>query len=540
MKRVILTANCRINSKLKPQVTADARLGIDLNVSQGVALMGRLFIFLALWLLPVTSVEANPLALRRSVFRIETTGQERNFINPWRLDSPDMWSGTGFYIGNGRILTNAHVVANASSITVQRDGDARKVPAFVQFIGHDVDLAILGVADSRYLKNVEALSFGSIPRLRSPVTTVGYPLGGDQISMTDGVVNRISFQTYVHTDAESHLLIQVDSAINPGNSGGPVFQGRNVVGVAFQALTRAQSAGFIIPVPVVERFLNDCEDGRYDGVPHWGVETQDLVFNNSMAARFYRIPRNDKRGTLVSRVHPWSPGRSVLKRGDVLLSIYGKDIGVDGRVAFEGERVDYEALYDLRLIGEKVRLEVLRDGAVVNLEVTVGQGLPHQYSGRIFAKRPRYTVFGGIVFTALTLSVMEVWGDSWEKRAPLLLRYLVRNPFDLEETKDREEIVIVSDVLTNKVNSFVEILSPVVDKVNGQKVKSVRMLHDVLQTTKEETLRIDFMFDKIPWIFNMADLRSSHEETLRRYGVNPSFWLEPYAVDAALTKEGVR
>jgi hypothetical protein len=259
-----------------------------------------------------------------------------------------------------------------------------------------------------------------------------------------------------------------------------------------------------------------------------------------MSGRYYRLPKGDKRGTLVARVLPWSPARSVLRRGDILLSISGKDIGVDGRVAFEGERVDYEALYDLRLKGERVRLEVLRDGAIANLEVDVGQGLPHQYSGRIFSKRPRYTVFGGIVFTALTMSVMEVWGDSWEKKAPLLLRYLVRNPFDVEEALDREELVIVSDVLSNRANSFVEITSPVVDKINGQKVKSVQMVHDILKNSKEETLRIDFMFDKTPWVFSFAELRSVHDETNRRYGVTPAYWLESYSVDAAITREGVQ
>lgn len=502
----------------------------------GGAMMKFTFAVVSLWMWGSTLI-ANPLALRRSVFRIETTGQERNFINPWRLAAPDRWSGTGFYIGEGRILTNAHVVANATAITVQRDGDSRRVPALVQHIGHDVDLAILVVEDSQYLKNVEALSLGSIPRLRSPVTTVGYPMGGDQLSMTDGIVNRISYRTYVHTDADDHLLIQVDSAINPGNSGGPVFQGRNVVGVAFQVLTKAQNTGFIIPVPVVQRFLNDSEDGRYDGVPKWGVETQDLVFNNPMTGRFYKVPKNIARGTLVSRVYNWSPAKGILQRGDILLSIAGKDIGVDGKVAFEGERVDFEALYDLRLSGDKVRFEVLRDGALLEVEVTAGPGKPHQYSGRIFSRRPRFTVFGGVVFTALTRSVLESWGDSWEKRAPLLLRYLILNPFDVDGVEDREELVMVSDILVNKANSFLEVTSPVVDKVNGQIVTSVSMLHDVLRTTKEETLRIDFMFNKDPWILNLSELRAQHDETNRKYGVSPVFWLEPYSLDAALPPE---
>jgi S1-C subfamily serine protease len=502
--------------------------------------MKRLIVLFAVLIAKSSILLGNPLALRRSVFRIETVSQDRNFVNPWRLRSPDMSSGTGFYIGDGRILTNAHVVANATSLTVQRDGDSKHMAAYVQFIGHDVDLAILGVKDPNYLKNVEPLTFGPVPRLRSPVTTVGYPMGGDQISMTDGVVNRLSYRTYVHSDVDDHLLVQVDSAINPGNSGGPVFQGRNVVGVAFQALTRAQSAGFIIPVPVVQRFLTDCENGVYDGVADWGVETQDLVLNNPASAKFYRMPPNEHRGVLVAKVNEWSPARGVIQRGDVLMSISGKDIGVDGKVSFEGERVDFEALYDLRLKGDRVRFEVLREGVIREVTVVASAGRPHQYSGRIFAKHPKFTVFGGIVFTALTRSVMELWGDAWEKRAPLLLRFLLQRPFEVPGVADRDELILVSDILVNRANSFLEVTSPMVDKINGKIVTSIKMLHETLQNLKGDTLRIDFMYDEDPWILNANDLRAVHEETNRKYGVSPPFWLEPYSVDGAVTKDGVK
>ena len=65
-----------------------------------------LFMVVGLWLAMAPMLSANPMALRRSVFRIETVSQDRNFVNPWRLKSPDMSSGTGFYIGDGKILTN--------------------------------------------------------------------------------------------------------------------------------------------------------------------------------------------------------------------------------------------------------------------------------------------------------------------------------------------------------------------------------------------------------------------------------------------------
>lgn len=483
-------------------------------------------------------VHGNPLLLRRSVFKIETTSQERNFLNPWRLRSPENFSGTGFYIGEGRILTNAHVVSNASYITVQRDSDSRPVPAWVEFIGHDVDLAILKVKDRNYFTGVDVLAFGSIPRLRSPVSTVGFPLGGDQISITDGIVSRVSYRNYVHSDAHKHLLIQVDSAINPGNSGGPVFQGRNVVGVAFQSLTRAENTGYIIPTPVVTRFLADIGDGKYQGVPEWGVETADWYVNNPAAFRFHHLPKGEPRGVLISKVLNWSPAANSLQRGDVLLSIQGKEIGVDGRVVYEGERVDFEVLYDLLQINDKVRLEILRDGIVQEQSFIATTGKPHPYMGRIFSRRPRYTVFGGLVFTAFSRGVLELWGDDWYRRAPLMVRHLLQMPDIMPESEKREEIIAVSDVLTHKANSFVDIGSSIiVDKVNGQSIAGLQALHEFLHKTKEPLLRVEFLNERDPWILNMEELRGADAEINKRYGVAPTSWLEPLSVDGAISKE---
>lgn len=484
---------------------------------------------------------ANPLLLRRSVFKIETTSQDRNFLNPWRMRSPDNASGTGFYIGNGRILTNAHVVSNASYLTVQRDSDAKAVPAWVEFMAHDVDLAILSVRDKSYFRGVDALNFSSIPRLRSPVSTVGFPMGGDQISITDGIVSRISYRNYVHSDAHKHLLIQVDSAINPGNSGGPVFQGRNVVGVAFQALTRAENTGYIIPVPIVQRFLVDIEDGVYDGVPEWGVETADLFLSNPAAQKFYHLPKGEPRGVLISRVEDWSPAAGSLQAGDVLLSIQGKEIGIDGRVLYEGERVDFEVLYDLKQKGDRVRLDVLRDGVERELTITASQGKPHPYLGRIFSQRPRYVVFGGIVFTAFSRGVLELWGSDWYRKAPLMVRHLMQSLEMVPELAKRDEVVVVTDTLVHRANAFVDIGSSiVVDKVNGNPVTSLSMLDGLLRTAKDPLLNIEFLNDDDPWVLDLAALRAADSEINQRYGVSPASWLKPLSVDGAITREEMK
>jgi hypothetical protein len=113
----------------------------------------------------------------------------------------------------------------------------------------------------------------------------------------------------------------------------------------------------------------------------------------------------------------------------------------------------------------------------------------------------------------------------------------MRQPFEVESVGEREELVIVSEVLVNKANSFVVVSSPVVDKINGKMVTSVKMLHEELAALKDDTLRLDFMFDEDPWILSGKELRDSNSETNSRYGVSPTFWLAPYSVDGAITKE---
>ena len=124
------------------------------------------------------------------------------------------------------------------------------------------------------MTRLKPLEFGGIPKLNTEVIAMGYPIGGDRISVTRGVVSRIDFRPYSHTGVDSHLTIQVDAAINPGNSGGPVLQDGKVVGVAFQGFSGrvAQNVGYMIPVPVIQRFLKDVEDGSYDHYVDLAVE----------------------------------------------------------------------------------------------------------------------------------------------------------------------------------------------------------------------------------------------------------------------------
>src|SRR3989441_9426452 len=209
-------------------------------------------------------------------------------------------------------MTNAHVVSNSRFLTVERDSDPNKYPAKVLFVAHDCDLALITVSDSNFFKNMRPLQFGGIPELESVVSAYGYPIGGERMSVTTGIVSRIDFQLYTHSSMDQHLTVQISAQINPGNSGGPVMQNAKVVGVAFQGYTGdvAQGVAYMVPTPVIRRFLKDIEDGHYD--KYVDLAMGYIKLQNPAQRRFLGL-KDDDRGVLVSSVVAAGPSDGILR-----------------------------------------------------------------------------------------------------------------------------------------------------------------------------------------------------------------------------------
>ena len=113
-----------------------------------------------------------------SVIQIFTFSQQPVWDAPWRFDAVRRMGGSGFVIKGKRIMTNAHVVSWGREIVVRRYQDPRPYVAEVEYIGHDCDLAVLTVKDSRFFDNLEPLELGELPKVRSAVVTYGYPAAG--------------------------------------------------------------------------------------------------------------------------------------------------------------------------------------------------------------------------------------------------------------------------------------------------------------------------------------------------------------------------
>ena len=451
--------------------------------------------------------------IQKSLVRIVATEVEPDYRAPWNSGGVQRGIGAGFVIEGNRIMTNAHVVSNSRYLTVERDGDPNKYPATVLFIAHDCDLALLKVSSPDFFKNMIPLPFGGIPELESTVSAYGYPLGGERMSVTTGIVSRIDFQLYTHSSIDSHLTVQISAQINPGNSGGPVMQDAKVVGVAFQGYSGdvAQGVAYMIPTPVIRRFLKDIDDGKYDRYVDLGITP--LKLQNPSQRHFLGL-KDDDRGVLVGTVIAAGPSANSLQAGDVLLAIDDHPIASDGTVELEGSRVDMPEVVERKFKGDKVKLDIWRDRKPLTVNIELGTVWPYLYLAHGYDVRPRYVVYGGLLFQPLTLDLMEAYQPS-DVRIRHFFDYFVLEQIYLEHP----EIIILTNILPDPTNTY---LAPyrasIVDEINGKKIKK---LDDLAAAFAEKADRfvVRMIGDGPPLVLDPKEVESARERIKTRYNV---------------------
>lgn len=451
--------------------------------------------------------------VQKSLVRITATAVEPDYKAPWNAGVIARGIGAGFVIDGNRIMTNAHVVSNSRYLTVERDGDPNKYPATVQFVAHDCDLALVTVAAPNFFKNMLPLEFGGIPELESVVSAYGFPLGGERMSVTTGIVSRIDFQLYTHSSIDQHLAVQISAQINPGNSGGPVMQNAKVVGVAFQGYSGdvAQGVAYMIPTPVIQRFLKDISDGHYDKYVDLGITYSKL--QNPVQRHFLGL-KDDDRGVLVNTVVAVGPCGEALRSGDVLMAIDDHPIASDANVDLEGEHVEMPEVVERKFKGDKVKLDVIRDKAPMTVAVELDTVKPYLIQGHSYDLRPRYVVYGGLLFQPLNLELVETYqpGD-------LRLRHFF-DFFVLEQIYvEHPEVIVLTNILPDPINTY---LGPyrggIVDEVNGKKIRTLADLAKVLAAPADRFV-INLIGDGPPLVLDPKQVEAARERIKTRYNV---------------------
>ncbi|GIL64530.1 hypothetical protein Vafri_18424 [Volvox africanus] len=441
------------------------------------------------------SYTADSDIIMEAVVKVFCVHTEPNYSLPWQRKRQYSSSSSGFVLPGRRILTNAHCVDHYTQVKVKRRGSDVKHVASVLSVGTECDIALLTVEDDKFWDGVEPVVFGQLPQLQDAVTVVGYPIGGDTMSVTSGVVSRIEVTAYMHGSSEL-LGIQIDAAINSGNSGGPAFNDAGeCVGIAFQSLKHedAENIGYIIPTPVIEHFLTDyARHGRYTGFPCLGVEWQKME-NPDLRAALKMQP--DQKGVLIRRVEPTSAVSEVLRQNDVLMSFDGVGIANDGTVPFRsGERISFSYLVSNKYTGEEAELVVLHEGKQRTVRVSLRAAV-RLVPFHIRGLPPSYLIVAGLVFTTVTVPYLRSeYGKEYDFDAPVKL--LDKMMHGMASHAD-EQVVVLSQVLASDVNTgYEDICNTQVVALNNAPIKNLADLAAKVDACTDSFLCLDLDYNQ--------------------------------------------
>jgi S1-C subfamily serine protease len=306
-------------------------------------------------------------------------------FGPGNDDQQQTAQGSGFVIDKqGRILTNAHVVEGANTVSVEfEDG----VSAKATVLGRDelYDLAVIKVDVPA--SELHPLELGSVNTVQvgDPVVAIGNPFGYAQ-TVTAGIVSAKG-RILQSPEGQGRIIpnaIQTDAAINHGNSGGPLIDRHgDVIAINAQIAdpsvtgTNANAGvGFAIPIDLAKRALGNLEQGKPASHPYLGIRVDAL--NSSLSAASSKLPSS---GLLIAGVAEDSPAaKAGLKGGSQKLTVGAKEycVGGDSITAINGQ--DVNSLEDLQArisgyaAGDKISLAVVGgDGAKRTVSLTVGQ-----------------------------------------------------------------------------------------------------------------------------------------------------------------------
>ncbi len=458
--------------------------------------------------------------IRHSVVKIFATQHEPDPLKPWTKLSPMEVSGTGIVIEGNRILTNAHVVIHARQVYVQAFQSADRYRANVIEAATGPDLAVLELRDASFFETHPPAPFAAeLPTIGDDVDVYGYPMGGEALSVTKGVVSRIEFADYFVV--WQGLLIQIDAAINPGNSGGPAVSGDVVIGLTFSTLDDAENIGYVVPVEEILAFLNDLDDGSYEGRPQLFDTTQTLA-NPALRAKL----KLDKSmtGVMVTKPAVSDPDYP-LRPWDVLTAIGGHDIDNEGMVKLSDDlRLLYLYLVPHLVNNGTVPLSIRRGGKPLTVHVPV-QTQPNKLVRYLGAEAPSYFIYGPFVFSPvyadLTDLIIEAEAAEYfiNSSSPIATRGASARTFD------GEELVIAPTLFPHEITHGYESAAlGILESVNGIKIKNLRHLVRILRTLDDEFVTFLWADSATEtMVFRRSEITEATEEVLEVNGIRAQY-----------------
>jgi len=262
---------------------------------------------------------------------------------------------------------------------------------------------------------------------------------------------------------------------------------------------------------VVLRFLKDIEDGHYDKYMDLSVTTFNL---QNPAMRSALGLKDDDTGVFVSQVASAGCSAGVLKVGDVLLSIDGHSIASDAFVDLDGQRVQMAEIVERKFKGDDVKLHILRDKKEMDVTVNLNAAWPYNMQANAYDVRPRYVLFGGLLFQPLNRDFIGANGID-----NLRVRYFYDYFIENEIYREHPEVIVLSGILPDQINSYLGgFKDTIVDEVNGVKIKTLDDLAAALAKPSEQYV-IKTIGTGRPIVLERQAVEAARQRIMSRYNV---------------------
>jgi hypothetical protein len=267
----------------------------------------------------------------------------------------------------------------------------------------------------------------------------------------------------------------------------------------------------MIPVPVIEHFLTDIKDGRYDRYMDLSIGTFNLL---NPAHRKALGVEEDDRGVVVSSVQTAGVAAGIVKTGDVILSIDGLPVASDGSVELGGERVLMAEVAERKFLGDSVQLSIIRDKQPMELTVKFNSPWPHLIQGTSYDTLPRYVLAAGLLFQPLTRNLVA----SYQFQNPRI-NYFFDFFISKELYREHPEVIVLSAILPDPINTYLaDFREGIVSQINNRKIKTLDDLAAAF-AEKPDFYVVEFLGVNRPLVLERAAVEAAQERIQRRYNV---------------------
>ena len=462
----------------------------------------------------------------RSMLWIEATAIRYSHYQPWSRSTRTTFKN-GLVVEDGKVLSTAEGLDNATLLRVRGEGDGHWRLARIEWLDPHANLALLSAGGGEAWPPAPAAPLARrVPD--SGAVRIRHFLDGRVVS-GPGTVRRV----HVPRDPQRvvrHMMLEVSSDLDPRASDPDSGTADDDTDAASQIVTSGDEviglgAGHdgklleVIPAPFIAELL---ERKRRD--PDAALAWYPFAWQGteSPATTAYLGLPGPPRGVVVSAVPALSAFSGLLRARAVVLSIDGFEVESDGH--YLDPAYGYLPLGNLstrgKFAGDTSIFEVWRDGKTSSIALSLPRA---RYSealvpDRVFDRSPEYVVAGGLVFQPLTADYLRSWGDEWRKSAPFRLRHYLRQP----PLPERRHLVMLSQVLPDPFNlGYRDFAFRIVDRINGRPIATLRDLEPALRGPREGFHVIELLPERGPTrlVLDAAGLDEATERVVRKYGL---------------------